>query len=95
MPIPDLSREIARIFDAELTALLQGSRRKELSDARGALCFIATRKMGMSGVVVAKALNISRSGVLVAARRGEEIYAKFPELQTLTESNQPTHLRPL
>lgn len=95
MPIPELAREIARIFDVELTALLQGSRRKELVDARGALCFIATRKMGMSGVVVAKALNISRSGVLVAARRGEEICAKFPELQKLAGSNQPNHLRPL
>lgn len=95
MPIPELAREIARIFDVELTALLQGSRRKELIDARGPLCFIATRKMGMSGVVVAKALNISRSGVLVAARRSEEICAKFPELQKLAGSNQPNHLRPL
>jgi nitrous oxide reductase accessory protein NosL len=95
MPLPELSREIAAIFAVELTALRQGSRRKELIDARGALCFIATRKMGMSGGVVAKALTISRSGVLVAARRGEEIYAKFPELQKLVESSQPNHLRPL
>ena len=89
------AREIARLFDVELTALLQGSRRKELIDARGALCFIATRKMGISGVVVAKSLNISRSGVLVAARRGEKISAKFPELQKLAGLNQPNHLRPL
>lgn len=95
MPFAELAGEIARIFDVELAALLQGSRRKELIDARGALCFIATRKMGMSGVVVAKALNISRSGVLVAARRGEGIYAKFPGLQKLVESSQPSHLRPL
>ncbi len=87
MPLPELSREIAVIFAVELTALLQGSRRRELLNARGALCFIATRKMGMSGVVVAKALNISRSGVLVAARRGEGIYANFPELQKLVESS--------
>ena len=95
MPLPELSREIAMIFTVEQTALLQGSRRKELIDARGVLCFIATRKMGMSGVVVAKALNISRSGVMAAARRGEEIYEKFPELQKLIESSQPNHLRPL
>ncbi len=85
LPFPELAAEIARIFAVELTALLQGSRRKELIDARGALCFIATRKMGMNGAAVARALNISRSGVLVAARRGEEIYAKIPELQRLSE----------
>lgn len=85
LPFPELAAEIARIFAVELTALLQGSRRKELIDARGALCFMATRKMGMNGAAVARALNISRSGVLVAARRGEEIYAKIPELQRLSE----------
>lgn len=85
MPFPELARKIARLFKVELTALLQGSRRKELIDARGALCFVATRKMGMNGAKVARALNISRSGVLVAARRGEEIYARIPELQGLVK----------
>ena len=83
MPLSELAKEIARLFAVELPALLQGSRRKELIDARGALCFVATIKLGMNGVVVAKTLNISRSGVLVAARRGAKIYENFPELQQL------------
>ena len=95
MPLSELTKGITQLFGVEMAALLQGSRRKELIDARGALCFVATRKMGMSGVVVAQALNISRSGVLVAARRGAEIYANSPELQRVISSSQPNQLRPL
>lgn len=68
---------------------------KDLSDAKGALCYVATRKMGMNGVVVAKMLNISRSGVLVAARRGAAIYEKSKELRELVSSSQPNQQRPL
>jgi NADP-dependent 3-hydroxy acid dehydrogenase YdfG len=52
-----------------------------MSDARAALCYIAVMKMGMSGAAVARLLNISRAGVTLAARRGENIYATSDELQ--------------
>jgi len=74
---------IARIFSFEQVALRKGGKSKELSEARGVLCYIAVRKLGMNGASIARMLSITRSGVFVAARRGEEIYRKTPELQKL------------
>ena len=79
-------RSIAHIFSIEPASLRQGGRRKELSDARGALCYIAVIKLGVSGASVARMLNISRSGVSLAARRGEEIYKMNPELHKIAVS---------
>jgi putative transposase len=44
-----------------------------LADARALVCYLAVRRFGHLGVEVAKELNISRSGVSVAARRGARI----------------------
>lgn len=76
---------VSRIFGVDSRALLSGSKLKELADARAAVCFVAIRKLGISGVLVAKMLTISRSGVVVAARRGESVYAHHPELQDVIE----------
>jgi putative transposase len=65
-----------------LTHMRQGGKRKELSAARGALCYVAVIKMGMSSASVARMLNISRAGVSLAARRGETIFQRNHELQT-------------
>ncbi|TWJ32955.1 REP element-mobilizing transposase RayT [Geobacter argillaceus] len=73
-------RSIAHLFSIEPVSLRQGGKRKELSDARGALCYIAVIRMGLNGASVARALNISRAGVSLAARRGEEIYKMTPAL---------------
>ncbi|MBN1602978.1 MAG: hypothetical protein JW915_15320, partial [Chitinispirillaceae bacterium] len=61
---------IAPIFSIEPASMRQGGKRKELSAARGALCYVAVIKMGISGASVARMLNISRAGVSLAARRG-------------------------
>jgi REP-associated tyrosine transposase len=76
-------QSIAHIFSLEPAALRQGGKRKDLSDARGALCYVAVTKMGVSGASVARLLNISRAGVSLAARRGEEIYKSTQELHDI------------
>ena len=81
-------RNIAQIFSIEPSSLRQGGKRKELSDARGALCYIAVIKMGVNGASVARMLNISRAGVSLAARRGEEIYTMNPELHEIVAGLQ-------
>ena len=81
--LTELVQQVSRIFAIDARALQQGSKRRDLIDARAAFCFVAVRKLGMNGVAVAKMLNISRSGVVVAARRGEAICANLPELQSI------------
>ena len=49
----------------------------------GELCYIAVKKLGLNGTSIARMLNITRSGVFMAARRGEEIYKKTPEMQKI------------
>ncbi len=78
---------VATIFSIEPSALVGGSKRKQFADARGALCYIAARKMGINGAVIARKLNISRAGVVLAARRGEQIVKRIPELQTICFSS--------
>lgn len=79
---------IARIYSIEPASILHGGKRNELSTARGALCYIAVVKMGINGALVARKLNISRAGVSLAARRGEEIYKMTPVLHEMVASLQ-------
>jgi putative transposase len=71
--LENIIKKAAKAFGVEETMLMTRSREKELSDVRAAICYLAVRHYGHSGVEVAKALNISRSGVSVAVRRGSEI----------------------
>jgi putative transposase len=63
------------------------SRKRRFSEARGVSCFIAINKFGYSGAAVARALNITRSGVLLAATRGEQIFDSSPQLHDLFQSD--------
>ena len=86
--LEEIILSIARIYSIEPASLLQGGKRKELSAARGALCYIAVIKIGINGASVARMLNVSRAGVSLAARRGEEIYKMTPALQDVVVSLQ-------
>ncbi len=79
----ELLKEVARIFAIEETALRQGGKGRDHCAARGALCYLGVKKIGLNGAAMARMLNITRSGVFVAARRGGEIYERMPELQTI------------
>lgn len=92
--LEEIIRIIANIFSIEPVSLRQGGRRKEISEARGALCYIAVIKMGFNGALVARMLNISRAGVCLAARRGEEIYKMNPKLHNVVVTLQ-NQQRPL
>lgn len=73
---------VAEKLNIEVKSLGQRSRRADLAEARAAICYLAMRKHGFRGVEVAKYLNLTCSGVSVAARRGEEIVKKKQGLLT-------------
>ena len=60
--------------------LRQKNRITELADMRAAICYLAVRECHFSGVTVARALNMTRSGVSVAVKRGGEIISRNPAL---------------
>lgn len=86
--LEEIMRSIARVYSIEPASIRQGGKRKDLSSARGAFCYIAVIKMGINGALVARMLNVSRAGVSLAARRGEEIYKMNPALHDIVASLQ-------
>lgn len=78
--LAEIIQGTAEAFGVGVELLRQRSRVKELADARAVICYWAVRKCGFNGVEVAGALNLSRSGVSVAVRRGCEIITGNPIL---------------
>lgn len=69
MSLEKLIQSIAEAFGVNVEQLRQKSRVKELVDARAAICYMAVREFSANGVAVAKALDMTRSGVCVAVRQ--------------------------
>lgn len=66
-----LLARIAEYFGLELGSLNRGGRNPQVVEARGVACYFAVRELEYSGVIVGDALRMKRSGVCLAARRGE------------------------
>ncbi len=73
MPLKELIEQIATFLGIKPEVLRQRTRGKRLADARSVISYVAVREMGHNGAEVARALNMSRSGVSIAAGRAEEI----------------------
>ena len=74
MPLKELIEQIATFLGIRPEALSQRTRGKRLVDARSVISYVAVREMGHNGAEVARALNMIRSGVSIAAGCGEEIF---------------------
>ncbi|HBA89761.1 MAG TPA: transposase [Geobacter sp.] len=85
LPLDDLIREVAAIFEIEVSALTNGSRSRQVAAARGAVCFIASKKRGINGAEIGKVLKITRSGVAKDSRRGEDLCSGNEKLKSLYE----------
>jgi putative transposase len=86
VPVPKISidgilQRAAEMLDVKVELLRQRNRIKEFVDMRAAVCYLAVRVCNFSGVAVAGALNMTRSGVSVAVKRGGEIVNGNPALR--------------
>lgn len=88
LPLDDLITKIAAVLEVEEDALRNASRNRTVAEARAAICFIANKKLGFSGVEIAKALDITRSGVVKDARRGETVCNLNVGLKSLYDHDQ-------
>lgn len=82
MTLAGIIQGTAEVLGIKSELLRQRNRVKELAEARAVICYLAVRECGFNGVEVAGALNLSRSGVSVAAKRGGEIIAGNPSLKS-------------
>ena len=77
----ELIERVAKFFGVESSAIKRRRRLTQIVEARGVICFLAVREIGYSGVAVGQILNMNRSGVCIAARRGEVIMHHNPEIK--------------
>jgi len=80
--LDEMMQRAADTLQVKVELLRQKNRSKELADVRAAICYLAVRECNFSGVTVARALNMTRSGVSVAVKRGGEIVSGNPALRS-------------
>lgn len=81
--LQEVIEQVATVYGLEPTALRQGSKQKQIVNARSVICFLAVRRFGYRGVQVSKSLALSASGVVLAAERGGAIFAMTEKLWDL------------
>lgn len=79
--LDEIMRKSAEMLGCKVELLRQRNRNKELADMRAVICYLAVRECNFSGVAVARELNMTRSGVSVAVKRGVEIVNGNPAIR--------------
>jgi hypothetical protein len=82
--LDQIVERVLTLLEIPQAELLSRKRSLSLADARGIICHIAFLS-GHRGIDLARRLNISGSGVTVAARRGKELVEKSPQLNAIVD----------
>jgi hypothetical protein len=85
MPIKDLVERVARVFGTEVEDIKRRKRSRRVVDARSVISYFAVREMGRNGAELGRILNMSRSGVSIAADRGETLVRDNRLLRSIGE----------
>ena len=83
VPLETLIEKTTDYFGISPQILKQRRKSKKLAEVRRVICYFAVREMGHNGAAVGKVLNMTRSGVSNAAKRGEELVRERPLLRDL------------
>lgn len=81
IPLEMLLERVAEYFGLEPQSLKRSGRMSQIVEARGVACYFAVRELGYSGVAAGNALNMKRSGVCLASRRGEVFVQQNPAVR--------------
>lgn len=66
--------------------ILGGGRRREISRARSALCYVCLRRLGLTGRQLSEALGVTPAGVHLGSVRGEVFVKENAEFEKSLES---------
>jgi REP element-mobilizing transposase RayT len=81
--IGELIGRVCIRFAVDPDVLRLRTRAARVADVRSIVCCLAVRHLGWNGVEVGRSLGLGRSGVSVAARRGEQLLRNDPSLLEL------------
>jgi REP element-mobilizing transposase RayT len=73
LSLQELTQRVAQEFSVTIDDLRSRSRLGQLSDARALICHLAISHLQITGTEVAQHLDLARSSVTRAERRGEEL----------------------
>ena len=73
MLLPELAGRVEEYFGLARHSIERRSKNQEVMAARDVLCYLATRVLRHSGTDVGAMLNVQRSAVALAVRRGEKL----------------------
>ena len=77
---------IGRELGVTREEIIGGGRRREISVARSAFCYVCLRRLGLTGRQLSEALRVSPAGVHLASVRGEVFVRENREFEKSLES---------
>ena len=76
--IDELIIKVCQAYRVDPELLQRKTRVAGVAETRSVVCYLAVRKLGLNGVEVGAKLGLSRSGVSIAAGRGEQLVKEDP-----------------
>jgi REP element-mobilizing transposase RayT len=86
--LQELMEQVCRRLRVDAVALRGARRRRDVSQARAAIAFIAIHRLGLPAARLSGALGLSRSGVSRAAARGGRTGARGPGARASQQIDQ-------
>ena len=81
MPLEQLIGEVASHLDLKETSIISASRKREISEARGIICYLAINDLGYSTTEVGRPLSINRENAGRCALRGRKALDKYADIR--------------
>ena len=82
-PLAQLIRKVASHLDLKEESIFSASRRREISEARSIISYLAINDMGYSASEVGRFLSISRVNAGRGAKRGQKVLDKYEDLKDI------------
>ncbi|MBW2091117.1 MAG: hypothetical protein JRI34_03210 [Deltaproteobacteria bacterium] len=90
IPLAELINKVASHLDIKKKSIVSASRKKDVSEARGIICYLAVNDFGYSTAEVGCALGLRRVSARQCVVRGEKILDMAPDLKNkLAITNVP------
>jgi REP element-mobilizing transposase RayT len=83
IPLAQLIRKVASHLDLKEKSIFSASRRREISEARSIISYLAINDMGYSASDVGRALSINRVNAGRRAARGQKVLDKYQGLKDI------------
>ena len=83
MPLEQLIGEVAFRLDLKEASIISVSRKREISEARGIICYLAVNDLGYSTSEVGRALSINRENAGRCAVRGKKALDKYVDFRDI------------